>query len=62
MFRICTLKNMWICNKQTNKWTSRKYIFVVYYYWATCFGRFCDHHYGVTREYKTRANNRTKCI
>jgi hypothetical protein len=36
---------------------SSKY-YIIYYYSPTCFGRFCDHHNGVTEQYKQYTNNR----
>jgi len=51
MFNNCALRNIYtyVTNKQMH---TDKICFVIYYYTATCFGRFCDHYQGVTQEYK----------
>jgi len=39
-----------------------KICFIIYYYLPTCFGCFCNCHWGVIQEYKTCAHNCTKCL
>ena len=39
-----------------------KICFTIYYYSPTCFGRFCDHHQGVTQEYIQYTNNCILCV
>ena len=51
MFNICALRNIYTYVTSQQMHTDRL-CFIIYYYSSTCFGRFCDHHQGVTQKYK----------
>jgi len=51
IFNICALRNIYTYVTSQQMHTD-KICFTIYYYSSTCFGRFCDHHQGVTQKYK----------
>jgi hypothetical protein len=65
-WEFCKKYWTWLNSEFTNSELSRyetkqqlhvnKTCFNLYYYWLTSFGHFCDHHHGVTQEYKQYAN------